>query len=157
MFLFNVILVLALIAFVGLGLKDGFIYGLGRILGVIIGFLAARAWYVSAAKIIFFLPDSWAKIFAFILIMMLVTRIVGWIFKALDKTYKFLAKLPFMKSANSLLGGILGFVEGITIIGACVWFVRTFSIPEFLVVYSHNSWVATWIHGVFVKLLGILL
>ena len=157
MFIFNVILVLALIAFIGLGLKDGFIYGLGRILGVILGFVAARAWYVPAAKLIFFLPDSWARIVAFMLLMTLVTRIIGWIFKTLDKTYKFLAKLPFMKSANSLLGGILGFVEGIVIIGACVWFVRTFSTPQFLVPFAINSSVTGWIYGAFTKLLWAIL
>lgn len=88
--------------------------------------------------------------------MVLVTRLVGWIFMALDKTYRFLAKLPFMKSANSLLGGLLGFVEGIVLIGACVWFVKTFSIPPFLTVYANGS-AANWIYGAFSKLLGILL
>ncbi len=157
MFLFNVVLVLALLAFVGLGLKDGFIVGMGRVFGTVVGFLAARAWYAAVAKMLFFLPDSWAKIVAFMLIFVLVTRILGWIFSALDKTYKFLAKLPFMKSANSLLGGVLGFVEGLVIIGGAVWFVRVFSIPAFLVNYANNSGVASWVFWSFNKLLWIIL
>lgn len=158
MLLFNIILVLALLAFIGSGLKDGFIYALGRIVGSVVGFLVARAFYVQLAVVFSpFMPTGWAKVIAFLLIFMLVTRVMGWIFKALDKTFNFIAIIPFMKSINHALGGILGFLEGMIIIGGLIWVVKTFNLIPSAMVYINGSAVAGWIFSGFNKVLGILL
>lgn len=158
MLLFNIVLFLALLAFIGQGLKDGFIYSLGRIVGAVIGFLAARAWYVGIS-IIFtpFMPVAWAKVLAFVLIFALASWLMGLIFKSLDKTYNFLARLPFMKSANNLLGAFLGLMIGIILIGGIIWIIKTFNLLPFLSTYLTNSIIAVWIYKAFTTLLWILL
>jgi len=157
MLLFNIVLVLIILAFIGLGLKDGFIYSFGRIVGAIIGFVAARAWYFPAAQIFSKTPSAWTKVIVFLFIFLLITRLLGWVFKTLDATYKFIAKLPFMKSFNSLLGALLGFIESLVILGGFFWFNLTFSLLPFLNVYIAGSSMANWIYKAFTFMLGLLL
>ncbi len=158
MALFNIVLLLILLAFVGLGLKDGFIVSLGRIVGAIIGFLAARAWYVAASPLLsWLLPDSWSKTLMFLIIFLIVDRLMGWVFGALDKTYDFLAKLPFMKSANHLLGAIVGLIEGIVIMGGVFWIIRTFNLLPFAIPYIETAPIAKLISKIFMGLLWVLL
>ena len=158
MTLFNIVLILILLAFIGLGLRDGFIVALGRIVGAIIGFVAARAWYVPAAPLLTWLmPEGWAKVVMFLIIFILVDRLMGWIFSALDKTYDFLAKIPFMKSANHLIGALVGLIEGIVIMGGVVWVIKTFKLLPFIASYLDQSSVATAIYKLFLALLGVLL
>lgn len=158
MLLFNIILVLALLAFIGSGLKDGLIYALGRIVGSVVGFLVARAFYVQLAVVFSpFMPIGWAKVIAFLLIFMLATRVMGWIFKALDKTFNFIAIIPFMKSINHALGGVLGFLEGMIIIGGLIWVIKTFNLIPSAMVYINGSSISSWIYTGFIKVLGILL
>jgi uncharacterized membrane protein required for colicin V production len=158
MALFNIVLLLILLAFVGLGLKDGFIVSLGRIVGAIIGFVAARAWYVAASPLLSWLmPDSWAKVLAFLLIFMLVDRLMGWIFGALDKTYDFLAKIPFMKSANHVIGAVVGLIEGIVVMGGVIWVIKAFNILPFAIPYLNGAPVARAVYYIFMGLLWVLL
>jgi len=157
MLLFNIVLVLILLAFIGLGLKDGFIHAFGRIVGAVIGFVAARAWYLPAAQIFSKNPSGWTKVIAFLFIFLLITRLLGWVFKTLDATYKFIAKLPFMKSFNSLLGALLGFIEGLVILGGFFWINMTFSLLPFINPLIAGSGVANWIYKAFTMMLGMLL
>jgi uncharacterized membrane protein required for colicin V production len=158
MTLFNIVLLLILLAFVGLGLKDGFIVSLGRIVGAIIGFVAARAWYVAASPLLsWLLPESWSKVLMFLIIFMLVDRLLGWAFGALDKTYDFIALIPFMKSANHVIGAIVGFIEGIVVMGGVIWLIKTFNILPFAVTYIDSAPVAQLVYKGFMGLLWILL
>jgi uncharacterized membrane protein required for colicin V production len=158
MTLFNIVLLLILLAFVGLGLKDGFIVSLGRIIGAVLGFLAARAWYVAASPLLSWLfPDSWAKMLMFLIIFVIVDRLMGWAFGALDKTYDFLARIPFMRSANHVIGAIVGLIEGIVITGGVIWLIKTFNILPFAIPYIESAPIAQLIYKSFMGLLWILL
>ncbi|MFZ6015105.1 MAG: CvpA family protein [Patescibacteria group bacterium] len=158
MALFNIVLLLILLAFVGLGLKDGFIVSLGRIVGAIIGFVAARAWYAAAAPLLsWLLPESWAKVLMFLIIFLIVDRIMGWVFGALDKTYHFLAKLPFMKSANHIIGAIVGLIEGIVVMGGVIWLIKSFNLLPFAIPYIDQAPVTKLVYTIFMGLLWILL
>ncbi|MFA6160703.1 MAG: CvpA family protein [Patescibacteria group bacterium] len=158
MLLFNIILILALLGFIGSGLKDGLIYALGRIVGAVVGFVIAKTFYIEASVILSpFLPSNWARIFAFLIIFILATRVMGWIFKALDKTFNFIAVIPFLKSINHALGGFLGFLEGMIVIGGLIWFFKTFNVIPSALTYINGSFMASWIYGAFTKVLGLLL
>jgi len=156
--LFNLVLILILLAFVGLGLKDGFIVALGRIVGAIIGFVAARTLHAPFSIILsWLLPNNWAKTIMFLIIFVLVDRLMGWIFSALDKTYHFLAKLPFMKSANHIIGAFVGLLEGFVIIGGLMWIIKTFNLFSFVIPYLDSSIVSATVYKIFLGLLWILL
>lgn len=157
MLLFNIILILILLGFVAAGLKDGFVIALGRLLGAVLGFLAAKAWYMPVAMFFSKTPSGWVMVICFILIFMLIIRLTGLLFKALDATYKFLALLPFMKSINKLFGGVLGLLEGVMFMGGLIWVNLTFSPLLFLVPYLTGSVVASLIYKTFMAFMWLLL
>ena len=158
MLLTNIIVVLLLIGFVGAGMKDGFIQTLGRLVGAVIGFIAARLWFVSVSAIIApFMPSGWARLVAFIVIFIVITRLVGFAFKLVDGMYKILSFLPFLKSINSLLGALLGLLEGFILLGGAIYLIVTFKLVPSLTALLTASSVAMWVETVFHSLLSALL
>ncbi len=158
MHLVDIILILILLGFVGAGMKDGFVHTFGRLVGSVIGFIAARAWYLKIAGFVGLLaPSGWANVIAFILIFAIITRLVGFIFTLIDGVFKIVSILPFLKSINSLLGAILGLVEGIILVGGVIYLVLMFKLEPTLVHWLSLSTVAPWIQKAFQTLLGILL
>lgn len=158
MLLVDIILLVALLGFVGAGAKDGFVHTLGRLVGAVIGFVAARAWSLKAAPVLsVFLPSGWARLVAFIIIFIVITRLVGFVFKLADGAFRILSILPFLKSINSLIGGVLGLVEGFIIIGGAIYLILTFNLEPNLVAWLKGSSVTPYVQKVFQTLLGILL
>ena len=158
MLIVDIVLLLLLLGFVGAGLKDGFVHTLGRLIGAVVGFVAARAWSLKLATIFaFFMPSAWAKLLAFILIFIFITRVVGLAFKLVDGVFEILSILPFLKSVNRLLGAILGFLEGFIILGGAIYVILGFKLEPHLVTWLSTSKIAPWILGVFHSVLGILL
>ena len=134
MWIVDLVLILALLGFVGAGMKDGFVHTFGRLVGSIIGFVAARAWYVKIAGFLgLAMPTGWASVVAFIVIFAVITRLVGFLFTLIDGVFRIVSILPFLKSINSLLGAILGFVEGIILLGGAIYLILTFSLEPTLV------------------------
>lgn len=158
MLLTNIIILLILLGFVGAGLKDGFVHTLGRLIGSIIGFVAARAWSASVAAFLGpFVPSGWSRLIAFLIIFLVITRLVGFAFKLVDGIFKIISILPFLKSINSLLGAILGLLEGFILLGGAIYLVVTFKlIPSFVTLLTASS-VAMWIEKIFQTLLAALL
>lgn len=158
MLLVDVILILALLGFAGAGSKDGFIHTLGRLIGAILGFIAAKAWYGDLGNIFsFFGPSGWVKLIVFLIIFIVVTRLVGFVFKLIDGAFRILSFLPFLKSINSLLGGLLGLAEGFVILGGAIYLLTTYPLVPSLAQWLAVSSVAHWISTIFRIVLGILL
>ena len=158
MLLLNIILVIALLGFVGTGLKDGFIHTLGRIVGAILGFLAARAWSIGLAPLFaIVLPYGWARLVAFLVILLIVTRLVGWLFKLADGAFRIISFIPFLKSINNVLGAILGIVEGILVLGGTMWTLINFNLIANATNYINQSTIAHWILIAFQKALAFVL
>lgn len=157
-FIINLILVLLILGYVGMGLKDGFVHTLGRFLGAILGFLAARAWSIWLVGILgIFMPAGWARLVAFILIFIAITRVFGMIFKLVDGIFEIMKLLPFLKSIDKFLGAFLGFVEGIIFIGGAIYLILTFKLSPTLITWATSSKIAVWIYAIFQKLLGMLI
>lgn len=158
MLIVDLVLAFILLGFVGMGLKDGFVHTLGRFIGSILGFIAARAWSIYLVGIFgIFMPAGWARIIAFILIFVLITRVVGMAFKLVDGVFEIIKILPFLKSIDKLLGAILGTVEGVIMLGGVIYLVLTFHLSPTLINWFAGSHVAVWVESVFHTLLGILL
>lgn len=155
---FDLILLFILLGFFGSGLKDGFVHSFGRLIGSIFGFLAAKAWSISVATWLGgFVPLGWARLVAFILIFAIITRLIGFGFKLIDGVFNILSIVPFLKSINAFLGGILGLVEGVLLLGGAIYLVVTFKLVPSILHWINISTVAPWIQKGFTLLLGILL
>ncbi|MBU1348953.1 CvpA family protein [Patescibacteria group bacterium] len=156
--LVELILILILLGHIGQGWKDGLIHTTGRVVGAVIGFIIARSWSISISFIFaILLPSGWARFVAFIVIFVVVNRLIGWAFKLADGVFKILSILPFVKSINGLLGAILGFLEGIIILGGIIWIVRNFDLIASLKAMLDSSVVAGAISRAFDLILGAVL
>lgn len=158
MLIFNVILVLALVGFIGAGFKDGFVHTAGRLIGAVIGFVLARSFSIAGGSFLsIFLPAGWARLLAFLFIFMFVTQIVGFLFKLADGVFKIISVIPFVKTINNILGAILGIVEGFIVIGGTLWVITNFDLVPFVTNLVETSQLASFIQATFETLLGILL
>ena len=158
MLIVNIIFILALLGFIGAGTKDGLVHTVGRLVGAIIGFVAARAWSINVAGFLaLFMPAGIARLIAFIVIFIVISRLVGFLFKLVDGIFKILTIIPFLKSIDNLLGAIGGLAEGIIIIGGITFLIHTYALEPHLLSWVSSSVVAQWIEQTFRVLLGVLL
>jgi membrane protein required for colicin V production len=118
--LLNTILFVIVCIFIINGFFQGLIHMLGSLLGLVIGvFLASRyndalgSWLAGAT--------GWNKnvmiVIAFVLIILIITRLCGIIVHSLEKTFHIM-KIPLVGLANRLAGAFFGFFEGIFVVGA---------------------------------------
>lgn len=121
---FDIVLLVILAAFTFSGLSKGLIRLLGRIAGLIIGayiashyYLLVYQWGADFAKG----HDSIGKVVAFILLFIVVTRLIYFVFFLIEKFFNFIAIIPGSKYINNILGGLLGFLEGSLFLGLIIF------------------------------------
>ncbi|OGY42300.1 MAG: hypothetical protein A2Y82_04895 [Candidatus Buchananbacteria bacterium RBG_13_36_9] len=140
------------------GLWFGLIHTLGAIVGTFAGAFFAGLWYDALGGWLesIFGHSNLMRIFAFIFIFILFNRLIGFAFYVLDKVFKFLTIIPFLKTINRLLGGILGFFEGILIIGLSLFVVSRFPLSDWFIGVLQGSAISPWFIGVS-KILQLML
>jgi len=152
MTLLDVILIVLLAGFVWYGFFFGFFKALGGLIGVLVATLVAGWLFVPIGNILsplFMGNIQAAQMVIFIVIFIVVTRLVGFVFYLLDRTFNFLKYVPFLKSINSILGGIVGFVEGAFLLGGIIYISERFSPWEFINEAIAVSSVAKYLTYVF--------
>lgn len=130
MLIADIVILLIIALFVWKGVRMGLIESFGGIIGVFAGaFFAGRYYELGADLIARFLfgSQSLAKILAFVLIFIIINRACALIFHLVGQVFNVIAIIPFLKTFNRLLGGILGLVEGLIFVGVLVLFLN--SIP----------------------------
>lgn len=118
----DIVLLVVLFLSAWFGFWFGLIQTLGGLVGAGVGAFAAGVYYEPLASWLGkLLPWSWSekvfKVLAFIAIFAVVTRLVAFIFKLIDKTFKLMAIIPFLKTINRLVGAILGLLLGAVVLG----------------------------------------
>ncbi|MDD4995455.1 MAG: CvpA family protein [Patescibacteria group bacterium] len=152
MTLFDVILIVCLAGFVFYGLFFGIVQTLGGLFGVFAGALIASRIYEPIAGL--FEPFFWgnenmSKVVCFIIIFILINRLVGLLFHILDKIFGFLKIIPFMKSISSLLGGLVGFIEGAFLLGGILYVASRYPIIDWLNQWMVDSSIAHYLVMIF--------
>lgn len=120
---FDLVLLLFLAAFVLLGFFAGLFQTLGSILGAFLGYFAAVRLAEPVGEILqplFFHNDQLAEAIAFILVFLLINRLIGLIFWVLAKAFQLLRFIPFVDVMNRIAGALLGFIEGMIVIGIII-------------------------------------
>jgi len=128
------------------GLWFGFIHTLGSIIGTFAGAFFAGLSYNALGgwlESIFGHPNL-MRIFAFIFIFIIINRLIGFAFYVLDKIFKFMLIIPFLKSVNRLLGGVLGFFEGLLVVGLSLFIIARFPLSDWFTGVLKASVVAPW-------------
>ena len=143
--LIDLILLIIITGFVTYGVWLGFVEAIGGLLGLILGIFLGGKFAAELGDVlspIFFGRDTLAEIVAFILIFTIASRLVGIGFYILNKVFKIFSLIPFVKTFNRMGGGILGFVEGVLVVGVVLSFTSTFTLTSFLSTYIATSKVA---------------
>ncbi|MBD3359935.1 MAG: hypothetical protein GF365_04490 [Candidatus Buchananbacteria bacterium] len=146
MTIFDVILLIILGGFILFGLWFGLIHTLGAIVGTFAGAFFAGLWYDELGVWLtqIFGHPNLMKIFAFIFIFIIVNRLIGFAFYILDRIFRFLSIIPFLKTINRILGAVLGFFEGILVIGLALFMISRFPVSEWFTAVLQASKLAPW-------------
>lgn len=148
---FDILLLISAFGFVWGGFWTGLIQSIGGVIGLFVGqFIASRYYEHFAGWVspVFGGNVIFSKIFAFILIFLLVTRLVGVVFFLVNKIFHLFAIVPGMKFMNRLGGAIFGFIEASLFIGISLQFLTRLPISTGLAQTIHNSAVAGYFLGV---------
>lgn len=117
---FDIALVVVLAGFIFNGLSKGLIRLLGNIVGLIVGAFIASRFYLQFyewSQHFFGGREGLGKVISFIVVFVVVTMVVDWLFIILEKIFNVISIIPFTKTINRLLGGALGLLEGSLFIG----------------------------------------
>ena len=120
----DIILIILLFLFFLTGFWRGLIKSLGIFVGLIIGVFIAGVFYTDLANwIAQYLPWSGKvlNVIAYIVIFIVTAKLVDIIFYLLDKTFKFFAIIPFLKTINRLAGGVFGLLQGVVFVGLALF------------------------------------
>ncbi|MBU1032607.1 MAG: CvpA family protein [Patescibacteria group bacterium] len=158
MFIIDAVLVLLILGFAASRYKDGLIETLGKLLGVLGGFVAAKLWYANIVFIFStFLPDGWDKLVAFAVIFAIINRLIVFIYGFAESILKLFFNLPLIRTLNKILGGAVGIVESFIVLGSVIWIIASFNLWAKLVTLLGGSVVAKYITNVFEFLLSFVL
>ena len=138
--IFDTILIIALAGFVFYGLFFGLIRTFGVFAGIFIGAWLASRFYLEVFEWIggvFFGYDNLGKVLIFIILFTLINRLVGFGFYFLDRAFRLLSIIPFLKTFNRLGGAVLGFATGGLFIGLILYVASRYAFIE--------HWFGKWL------------
>ncbi len=160
---FDILLLATVFGYVWGGFWTGLIQSIGGVIGLFVGeILASRYYehYASWVAPVFNGNQILAKVFAFILIFLIVSRLVGMLFWFVNKVFHFIAIVPGLKLVNKLGGAIFGFIEGSLFIGIVLQFLVRLPISVAFAGTINNSKIAlyflsitTWLVPLFPKII----
>ncbi len=129
MSLFDIALILIIAGFGLAGLWFGLVQTIGSLIGTVLGVYLAFRFYAPVAAWIMNATgweSNMTKIVVFIISFVLINRLVGLIFWLINKFLGIFTKLPFINSANKMLGLIFGLIEGALVLGIILYFISRF-------------------------------
>lgn len=143
----DLILVILVVAFVLFGLYFGLIHTVGSVVGALLAVVAAgyALPYVTDWLNAFMTVGPILTVIIFLVLFMVVSRFVGFVFYLLESTLGIVARLPFIHSIDRLLGGVLGFVEGVIVSGVLIHVALTYLNPGSFTAALSISTLANWI------------
>lgn len=143
----DIAILVLLLAFVCYGWKFGFVHTAGGMIGALVSIFIAMKLYEpfsnSQYGMLFGGSSNLGKIVSFGVIFFALTRVIGIVIWIIDKFTNFLSVIPFVESANKLIGSILGFFEGVIIIAGIVYVAGKYPIAESFGVSLANSKIAS--------------
>lgn len=153
----DVLLVIIVFGFAFAGFFFGLIHTLGSLVGTIAGFILASKFAptLSGWLSVIFGESGVVRIVSFILIVLVASRLVGFLFWLVQKVFDVISIVPFLKSANRFLGAILGLAEGMIVTGAALYY-ATSVIPDWILSLGGTSVISGYLISVFTAILVFL-
>lgn len=128
------IALLALIAGFGLfGLWFGLVHAIFSLVGTFVGLYFASRFYEAMGNWLMGITGwsgNFSKVLMFIIAFILIAKLVSIIFWLIEKILGLVINLPIISGLNHLLGGLFGLIEGVIIIGICLFFIVRFPVSQ---------------------------
>lgn len=140
---FDLSLIIIIGGFALFGLWFGFVHTLGSLAGTLVGAYVASRYYEPMAQWLIHITGwqgNTARVVMFILAFIVISRLVGFAFWLVDRLLQVITRLPFISSINHLLGGVLGFFEGLLTIGLAIYFIERVPLsPDFMQMVANSK------------------
>ncbi|MFA6130752.1 MAG: CvpA family protein [Patescibacteria group bacterium] len=151
----DIILVVLFALFALAGFHYGFIRTAGSLAGLILGVLGGSYLVSWLADRFGALQTGWGSILLFIVTILCISSIVSWLVELLDELVDILSIIPFLKTINKILGGIVGFLEGVIALLAIAYLAESYLPEGFLrasimgsQIISHLSWAIDFVQWI---------
>lgn len=155
----DMVLLLVLAGFALTGFWFGLIHMLGSLVGLVVAsIVAGRYFEVISMKLSFLFgsQQNLGRIIVFILIFLIITRLVGFVFWLINRFFNIIAFLPFLKTANRLGGLIIGVIEGIVLVSLVLYLAVRYPLGASITNALSNSAVVDYLLGVAAKVAPLL-
>lgn len=139
---FDIVILATAFGFVWGGWWTGLIQSIGGIVGLFVGEIVAGKYYDKFAGTVapvFAGNQIASKVFAFLLLFLLVTRLVGALFWLVNKVFNLFAIVPGMKMMNRIGGAFIGFIEAALFIGISLQFLVRLPISNSFATFIDHS------------------
>ena len=158
MLLWELLVLVILVGFAANGFRAGVVEALGRFVGALLGFWAAKMFAAIPVTLLsLFLPISWAYVVSFLSIFVITNHLVGFLFGAVDRIFGVLTKLPLIKQISAVAGLLIGVLESIVVIGGVSYLLHQAIVSSGVTQFILNLKTIQAIEKVFTTLLGFLL
>jgi len=131
--IFDIVVIIIIIGFGLAGLWFGLVQTFGSLVGTIAGVYLAFRYYSPVADWLIGVT-GWqgniAKIVVFMAAFILINRLIGLAFWLINKILKIITELPFIHSADHLLGLVFGIIEGAMVVGIALYFIARFPLGD---------------------------
>lgn len=114
-----VIIIWLVIAFFT-GARTGFVFWAGTVLGLIVGVYVAGNYYDTIAA--WLGNTGWSDLGVFLLALVVITALGGIGAQVLNKAFDFIRWLPFLTTANRVLGGLLAVIVNVLLLSVVIFF-----------------------------------
>lgn len=143
----DIILLILVGGFTLAGFWLGLIHTAGSLFGTIVGSFVAGQYYTYLAGWLggIFGESNTISVISFIVIFILVNRAIGLIVHLIDRIFKIVSIIPFLKTINRLAGAILGFIEGVLVIGIFLYVASRYPMGDWFISNMKDSAVAHWL------------
>ncbi len=121
----DIVLIVWLTSSVITGVRLGFVYKFGSLIGLVIGMFLASAWTPDIAEPLG--GGAIATAGVFLIILGLLSKFFGLFAKIIDKLFKFVTLIPGLKTMNRVLGGLIGLLITVIIASAGLYIADEFS------------------------------
>lgn len=102
------------------GARSGLVFWIGNVVGLLLGIYVAGLYYADISAWIG--DGGWSDLIAFMVVLVLISVISGIVAHVLNKAFNILRWIPFLSTANHILGGILAIVVNILLLSVVMYF-----------------------------------
>jgi len=141
------------------GFWSGFVRAFGSLIGTFLGVYLAGRYYLDLANWLTSFTGwqlNTSKVLMFIIAFFVISSALGVLFWFVDRIFKIVSIIPFVKTFNRLFGLGLGLIEGILSVGLFVYFVERIPLSEKIMtglVHSMLAPILSDIASIFIPLL----